>query len=74
MLARVLVIALLVAIVASLGSAMFYLVRDRGSGTRTVRALTIRIALSVCLFILLFVLYGLGLIHPHGVVPPPPGP
>ena len=74
MLARVLVIALLVAIVASLGSAMFYLVRDRGSGTRTVRALTIRIALSVCLFILLFVLYGLGLIHPNGVVQASPGP
>ena len=72
--ARILVIALLIAIIASLGSAMFYLVRDRGSGTRTVRALTIRIALSVGLFVLLFVLYWLGLIQPHGVVPPPPGP
>ena len=71
MLARILVITLLVAIIASLGSAMYYLVRDRGSGTRTVRALTIRIALSVGLFILLFVLYWLGLIQPHGVVPPP---
>ena len=70
MLARALVITLLIAIVASLGSAMYYLVRDRGSGTRTVRALTVRIALSVCLFILLFVLYWLGLIQPHGVLPP----
>ena len=70
MLARVLVITLLIAIVASLGSAMYYLVQDRGSGTRTVRALTVRIALSVCLFIMLFVLYRLGLIHPHGIIPP----
>ena len=74
MFARVLVIALLIGIVASLGSAMFYLVRDRGTGNRTVRALTVRIALSVCLFVLLFVLYWLGLIQPHPIVPPPPPP
>jgi hypothetical protein len=72
MFARVLVIVLLLGIVASLGSAMFYLVRDRGSGTRTVHALTVRIALSVFLFVLLFVLYRLGLIQPHPVVPPGP--
>jgi hypothetical protein len=68
--ARILVIALLIAIVASLGSAMFYLVRDRGSGTRTVRALTVRIGLSVFLFLLLFVFYWLGWIQPHPALPP----
>ena len=72
MLARVLVIVVLLGIVASLGSAMFYLVRDRGTGSRTVRALTVRIALSVFLFVLLFVLYRLGLIQPHPVLPPAP--
>jgi hypothetical protein len=72
MLARVLVIVVLLGILASLGSAMFYLVHDRGTGTRTVRALTVRIALSVFLFVLLFVLYRLGLIQPHPVLPPSP--
>ena len=69
MLARIVVVVLLIGIVASLGSAMFYLVRERGSGRGTLRALTLRIALSVILFGLLFLFYWLGLIQPHGVVP-----
>jgi hypothetical protein len=72
MLARIIVLTLLVGIVASLGSALFYLVRDRGSGSGTVRALTVRIGLSVFLFLMLFVLYWLGLIQPHGIVPGAP--
>jgi hypothetical protein len=69
MLARIIVLTLLVGIVASLGSALYYLVRDRGTGGGTVRALTVRIGLSVFLFVMLFVLYWLGLIQPHGVIP-----
>ncbi len=63
------VIIVLIAIVGSLGSAMFYLVRDKGEGDRTLKALTLRISLSVLLFALLFVFYGLGWIQPHGVIP-----
>jgi hypothetical protein len=73
MLARIIVVALLIGIVASLGSAMYYLVRDRGSGSGTVRALTVRISLSVFLFVLLLVFWKFGLIQPHGLVPPAPG-
>jgi len=40
-------------IVGSLASAMFYLVKDKGQSTRTVKALTFRIGLSVVLFILM---------------------
>lgn len=63
------VVLVLVAIVASLGSAMFYLVRDRekGGDDKTLKALTLRIGLSVFLFAMLFVFYGLGWIKPHGV-------
>ncbi|HET6726302.1 MAG TPA: twin transmembrane helix small protein [Gammaproteobacteria bacterium] len=63
------VIAVLAVIVVSLGSGMFYLVKDRDDSTRTVKALTIRITLSLLLIGLLFVLYALGLIHPHGIYP-----
>lgn len=63
------VIAVLAVIVVSLGSGMFYLVKDRSDSTRTVKALTIRIGLSIALIGLLFVLYALGVIHPHGVYP-----
>ncbi len=69
MLSKLIVFAIFAGIVASLGSALLYLVRDEGRSSRVVRALTVRIGLSVALFILLFVLWGLGVIQPHGVIP-----
>ncbi|HKJ71219.1 MAG TPA: twin transmembrane helix small protein [Gammaproteobacteria bacterium] len=69
MLTKAFIILVLVVILASLGSGLFYLMRDQGSGERTVRALTIRISLSLVLFALLMLAYALGLIQPHGIVP-----
>lgn len=67
---KLLVVAILVAIVISMGSAMFHLVTDRkGESKKMVRALTVRISLSVALFILLFVAYAMGWIEPHGLRP-----
>ncbi len=63
-LVRLLVILLLIGIVGSLGSALIYLFRDDNTSRRTVRALTVRIALSVSLFILLIVAHALGFIQP----------
>ncbi|HZX32813.1 MAG TPA: twin transmembrane helix small protein [Rhodocyclaceae bacterium] len=57
-----LVILMLLAIVASLFSGLFFLYRDRGAGTRAVRALTVRIGLSIGLFIILMVAFRFGLI------------
>lgn len=57
---RWIVILFLLLIVASLGSALFYLVRDRGTGTRTVKALGLRVALSAALFVLLVAGYAAG--------------
>lgn len=59
---RLLVILFLVFIVASLGSALYYLVRDRGRGERVARALTVRVVLSVTLFALLMLGFYFGLI------------
>jgi hypothetical protein len=50
---KIIVILFLVFIVGSLFSALYFLVRDKGQGTRTVKALTIRVTLSVILFALL---------------------
>jgi uncharacterized membrane protein (DUF373 family) len=50
---KIIVILFLVFIVGSLFSALYFLVRDRGQGTRTVKALTVRVTLSVILFALL---------------------
>jgi len=50
------------AIVGSLFSGLFYLCRDRGSGSRTARALTLRIGLSIVLFLLLLIGFRFGII------------
>jgi hypothetical protein len=59
---KIVVILFLVFIVGSLFSALYYLVRDKGRGERTVRALTVRITLSVVLFVLLMLGYYFGFI------------
>ena len=59
---RVLVVLLLLGIVGSLFSGLFYIWRDRGSGVRTARALTLRIGLSISLFLLLLVGLRFGFI------------
>lgn len=59
---RLLVILLLLSIVGSLFSGLLYLYRDRGSGERTARALTLRIGLSIALFLILLVGFRFGFI------------
>lgn len=64
---KLVVIILLVAIVGSLGSALFYLVRDKGGSDRTVKSLTIRVGLSLTLFLLLMAGYYFGFIPGQGL-------
>jgi hypothetical protein len=64
---RIIVIVALVAIIVSLFSALVFLYRDKGHGTRIVKALAIRVGLSVGLFAFLMVSYYLGWIGPHGL-------
>ena len=58
---KILVVGFLVLILASLGSALFYLIRDKGKTDRTLKALTLRLGLSIALFIMLMVSYKLGI-------------
>jgi len=67
MLTKIFVILVMLIILFSLGSALFYLVRDEGTGTDMVKALSWRIGLSIVLFLLLFVGFYFGLIAPHGI-------
>lgn len=67
MLAKIIIISFLVAILASLGSALYFLIHDRTGSQRTVKALTWRISLSLFLFILLMLSYYMGWIQPHGM-------
>jgi hypothetical protein len=62
---RYVVIAVLILIVASLGSAAVFMVRGRGDSTRMAKALAWRVGLSVALFIFLMAGYYFGLFKPH---------
>ncbi len=61
------IIACLLAIIVALGSGLFHLVNDKGDSKKMVRALTVRVGLSVALFILLLIAWSQGLIQPHGI-------
>jgi len=50
---KILIVVLLFAIIISLFSGLFFLVKDEGKTSRTVNALTIRVTLSVMLLALL---------------------
>jgi hypothetical protein len=69
MLVRIIILAFLLAIVASLFSGLFFLLKDPGTSNdrRTVRALTVRVALSIAFALFLVLSYFMGWIHPHGV-------
>lgn len=56
-------------IVFSLGSGMYFLLFANETSQKTVRALTVRISLSIGLFILLFVAFAMGWVRPHSLLP-----
>ena len=66
---RALIIVLLLAIIASLGSGLYHMVSSRGDSTRMVRSLAWRVGLSAALFLLILLFWRLGLIEPHGILP-----
>ena len=67
----ILILIFLVGILAALFSALLFLVRDRSSDNRMVRALTWRVGLSIGLFLMLMLAAWMGWIEPHGLYPSP---
>ena len=62
----VLVIVFLV-VIFELGQALYFMMTDRTGSSRTVWALTRRVAVSILLIILIVVGIVTGILHPHGV-------
>ena len=58
------VYTLLAAIVASLGTGLFYLRGERANSQKMLRALTFRVALSLVLILVLVAAYFLGWVNP----------
>ena len=65
--ARLLVLATLLAIVGSLGAALYQLTTRQGDSGRMMRALSWRVSLSLALFVLLLLASRQGWIVPHGI-------
>lgn len=57
----------LLMIVASLGSALYYMMKGRGSSSRMVRSLMLRIGLSIALFLGILLAHYFGLIEATGI-------
>jgi len=64
---RIIVLLFMVLILASLASALYYLIKDKGQSDRTVKMLTLRVGLSLALFLLLMGGYYFGLIPQNGL-------
>lgn len=64
---KIFIIATLIAIVFSLGQALFAMSAGPTNDKRMVRALTVRVGLSVGLFVLLLMGWATGAISPHGM-------
>ena len=57
---KILVVVLLLLVLVSLFSALFFMYRDKGNSRRMVTALTFRIVLSVAIFLILIGSYYFG--------------
>ena len=64
---KILVAIAFILILGSLGSALFFLMRDKGKSNNTVRSLAVRVGLSITLFVMILVAYKLGYIQPTGL-------
>lgn len=62
---KVLIVAALIGIVISLGSALFTMTSGPTDSKRMVRALTVRVVLSLALFAFLMIGWYLNLLQPH---------
>lgn len=66
LLPKIILVVLLLAIVASLFSGLFFLMKDDSRQRRTLTALKVRVALSIVLLIFLALSFSQGWLRPHG--------
>ena len=63
---KLIIVLMLIGVIGSLFSGLFFLYRDHGDGDRAVKALTVRIGLSIAIFIALLLAYRFGVIPGYG--------
>jgi len=67
LLPKVIIVVLLIAIVASLFSGLFFLMKDESRQRRTLTALKVRVGLSIALLVFLALAFMNGWLKPHGL-------
>lgn len=64
---RIIVLILVLAVLASLFAGLFFVYKDKGATNRAVISLTIRIGLSILVFLILIGSYYFGLVPQRGL-------
>jgi len=64
---RIIALLFIVFILGSLASALYYLIKDKGQSDRAIKMLTVRVGLSLALFILLMGGYYFGIVPQTGL-------
>ena len=59
---KIVIAILLVLVLISLFSGLYFMYKDKGNSKRVVNALTIRVALSITIIVILIVSYFLGMV------------
>lgn len=62
---KLIIVAFLIVILYNLGAGLYYMMVDKGTTNRTVKALTRRIALSLGLIVLVMFSIWMGWVTPH---------
>jgi len=64
---RILVLGLVIVMLASLFSGLFFLYKDKSGGDRMVKALTVRIGIAIVIFLILMSSYYFGWVPREGL-------
>jgi len=64
---KIVVAIAFILILSSLGSALVFLMKDKGKSDRTLKALALRVGFSIALFVLILIAHQLGWIQPTGI-------
>jgi|APDOM4702015023_1054809.scaffolds.fasta_scaffold00890_4 hypothetical protein len=62
---KIFIVVAFVAILGALGTALLFLMKDKGHGTRTLNALRLRVGLSIALLLLIWFSWYMGWISPR---------
>lgn len=66
---KLIVVLLLIFVIVSLFTALYRLNKDDGDSTRVVKALAVRVGLSILIFVLIMIGAKLGIIEPNANLP-----